>query len=219
MVVSPLFALIRMQLPIVYTFRRCPYAIRARMTLAYAGIRYEHREVLLRDKPAAMLAASAKGTVPVLCLDRRVLDESLDIMMWALAIRDAEGWLDFAGPKAQDMANLVSANDYRFKPHLDGYKYRQEKLHYRTQAEVFLRDLEQRLNTHRWLCAQRLSYADIAVFPFVRQFINVDAGWFTGAGYPRLLAWYEELSRGTLFNGVMHKYKPWQPGDEPVLAN
>lgn len=211
-------------MPVLYTFRRCPYAMRARMALAYAGVVYELREVLLRDKPRAMLDISAKGTVPVLQLaDGRVLDESLDILMWALQRSDPDGWLDFPPLQLTDMAELVRDNDDEFKKHLDLYKYASrypqvDPLQERAAGERFLRTLEKRLAAQPWLFGERICYADVALLPFVRQFVNVDALWFAGAGYMRLQQWLDTLLHDQLFTSVMSKYAPWQPGQDPVYA-
>ncbi|MFT5212167.1 MAG: glutathione S-transferase [Flavobacterium sp.] len=218
--------------PILYTFRRCPYAIRARMGLAYAGIDYEHREVVLKNKPAEMITLSPKGTVPVLshaeqrcldenCLDESCLDESIDILLWALSQRDPEGWMGFNDGQLDEMAKLIKQNDFEFKAHLDHYKYadrfpeyRQQE--YRDRCELFLQILETRLNKHRFLFASRVSYADIAILSFIRQFSKVDEIWFDQSPYLKLKAWLDELTHSPLFLSIMKKYKAWNPGDEPI---
>ncbi len=198
-----------MNLPVLYSFRRCPYAIRARLALHYASIPYEIKEVALRNKPAEMLALSPKGTVPVLHLpDGRVLDQSLDIMRWALAQHDPDGWLNTVS--AETMQTLIDDNDLRFKPLLDRYKYaerhpEQTREAWRAQAlEALLKPLEQRLQAHRYLLGERISLADAALLPFVRQFAQVDKAWWdTASGLPALGAWLTKWTGGDLFQAVM----------------
>ena len=200
-------------LPILYSFRRCPYAIRARMALVVTGVSVELREVLLRDKPLAMLEASAKSTVPVLVLpDGRIIDESLDVMSWALSRRDPEHWL--RGEAAND--RLIQACERNFKPWLDRYKYadrypEQSQGHYRGQAEVFLSDLEGRLSNGGFLTGNSVTFVDVALFPFVRQFAGVDPVWWRSAPYPRLRCWLEAWLASVLFTDAMVKHPPWQP--------
>ncbi len=193
------------------------------MVLRYAGVAYELREVLLRDKPAALLTASAKATVPVLCLpDGCVLEESREIMHWALTQNDPDGWLP------ENLQNhigaWVHANDDEFKMHLDHYKYwerfpQQSQQLYRGQAEVFLQKLEQQLSYSRYLLAEHISLADVAIFPFIRQFAFVDKPWFDRAALPRLRDWLHGFLNAPLFQQVMQKYPPWQAGDKPVLIS
>ena len=210
--------------PVLYSFRRCPYAMRARMALSYSGIRVELREVVLRDMPATLLGCSPKGTVPVLLLkDGRVIDESLDIMRWALAARDPDHWLLVdAATQLADINALIDRNDRYFKQQLDRYKYaerypEQPAVEYRRAGELFLQQLEQRLAGAAWLCAGRMTLADVAIFPFVRQFAFVDKPWFDAAPYPRLQAWLDGLLESALFQGVMQKYPQWHEGDVPTV--
>lgn len=213
-------------LPILYSFRRCPYAIRARLALACAGIRCELREVVLRDKPAQMLAVSAKGTVPVLHVGhdgtqpvaQRVIAESLDIMLWALQQLDPEHWL---GCEERAMA-LIGRNDGEFKWALDRYKYADrypEKTaeEYREMAGPFLRTLDASLQHSAGLVADRSTLADAAIFPFVRQFSMVDPAWFAASGYKALQRWLSDWLASDLFAAVMTKYPPWRPGDAITL--
>ncbi len=212
-----------MPLPILYSFRRCPYAMRARAALISAGIRVELREVLLRDKPAAMLAASPKGSVPVLVLPGgRVLDESWDIMLWALRQHDPQGWLGKDESHVQAALPWVTENDAAFKTNLDGYKYPQRfpaqpQTAYRAAGEDFLQRLEQRLDSAPGLLGDDLSLADIALLPFVRQFAAVDPGWFAAAPYPALRDWLESFTASELFARVMQKFPVWQPGNQPLI--
>ncbi len=204
--------------PILYSYRRCPYAMRARMALRYAGIAVEIREIVLREKPRHMLAVSPKGTVPVLVLpDGKVIDESLDIMAWALSRSDPDGWL------VDDslFRELIMENDGSFKRALDQYKYatrfpEQTAEDCRQQGERFLARLEAMLAEHVYLLTDKLTQADVAIFPFIRQFSMVDADWFVRAPYPRLRQWLAGLLASDLFNDVMQKQTAWQQNDHRV---
>lgn len=200
------------QLPLLYTFRRCPYAMRARMAMLQAGRDFEAVEVSLRDKPASLLALSPKATVPVLQLpDGSVIEESWDIMRWALAEPDAQGWWT----RAQSPANLdlLQRNDGDFKHHLDRWKYPQrypsEAIHpdaHRNRAlEVFLRPLEARLHAAPCLGGATPCAIDLAVFPFVRQFASVDADWFSALDLPSVRSWLNGWLVHPLFTACMHK--------------
>ncbi len=194
--------------PILYSYRRCPYAMRARMALRYAGVAADIREISLRDKPAHMLQVSPKGTVPVLVLaDGKVIDQSLEIMRWSLQQSDPDGWLslDFV-----ETEQLIAENDGSFKQALDKYKYairfpEQSAQAYRRQGEVFLRKLEDNFEKTCFLVKDTISLADIAIFPFVRQFSGVDTAWFESADYPKLKAWLQSLVESELFRRVMEK--------------
>lgn len=189
--------------------------MRARLALAVSGASCELREVKLSAKPQAMLAASPKGTVPVLVLpDGAVIDESLDIMRWALGGSDPEGWLD------RDDPELVAQNDTAFKHALDRYKY-PERYHndpqeHREGGLAFLRDLDARLASGGHLCGERRGLTDAAIFPFVRQFAAVDPAWFDSQPTRHLQRWLDGHLQSRLFAAVMGRYKPWQEGDEPV---
>lgn len=203
--------------PILYSFRRCPYAIRARMALYYSGIACELREVVLKNKPLAMLKASPKGTVPVLLTadDNTVIDESLDIMQWALQQSDPQGWLEY--PLDHE---LVQLNDHEFKMWLDRYKYcdrypEQTQQDYLAKACVFLQQLETAmvLNEHgeAFLMNSKVSALDIAIFPFVRQFAFVDKATFDQLSLPKLHCWTNWFLLSPLFLNVMEKYPMWSP--------
>ncbi|WP_022682423.1 glutathione S-transferase [Sphingobium bisphenolivorans] len=201
--------------PVLYSFRRCPYAMRARMALIASGQRVELREVVLRDKPEAMIAASPKATVPVLVLpEGGVIDESLDIMRWALAGHDPEGWL------SGDDAALITSNDGPFKQHLDRYKYatryRSDPQAHRAEAVRMLMDLEVRLSRNIFLCGDRRMLSDIAIFPFVRQFAATEPDWFAGQPLTRVRAWLDGLVRSALFSRAMLRLPAWREGDTPV---
>ena len=191
----------------LYSFRRCPYAMRARMALRYSGVPVEIVEVSLKAKPAEMLAISPKGTVPVLDADGRVIDESLEIMRWALAQNDPQGWLLDGDSR---IAELIEANDQGFKVDLNRYKYaerypEQPMEVYRAQGAVFLRRLEGLLQDRDYLLADHPSLADIALLPFVRQFAHVDREWFAQTPYPRLQAWLHNFLESDLFTSIMKK--------------
>lgn len=195
-------------LPILYSYRRCPYAIRARMALKYANVSMDIRDIALKEKPEEMLIASPKGTVPVLVLqDGQVLEQSLDIMYWALQQRDIDGWLTVDKPLTQ---RLIAENDGSFKQALDKYKYairfpEQSATVYRAQAEVFLQKLESQLSQSAYLLGDKVSLADVAIFPFIRQFSGVDLAWFEEATYPKLKAWLKQLVDSDLFVDIMQK--------------
>jgi len=201
--------------PILYSFRRCPYAIRARLALAVSHTCCELREVMISAKPDAMLAASPKGTVPVLVLpDGKVIDESLDIMCWVLDGRDPESWLK------RDDPELIARNDGAFKYDLDRYKYPER---YGSDAHVhresglaFLREIDRRLADAGQLCGPTRGLADAAIMPFVRQFAAVDGDWFGRLALPHLKIWLAEHLASALFETVMLRVKPWTPDDAPV---
>lgn len=212
--------------PILYSFRRCPYAIRARMTLHYAGVELEHREVALAHKPKSMLEASAKGTVPVLVLPTgEVLDESLDVMDWALAQHDPDEWR--ASAKSPQTIRFIEANDGPFKHWLDRYKYsdrypERSAEDYCNDAHPYLRALDAALQDKAFLAGDSLGYVDVAVFPFVRQFAGVDQASFTALDLPSLAIWLEHLLDSRVFLDVMEKRPPWNPdadaGDARITA-
>ena len=191
----------------LYSFRRCPYAMRARMALRYSGVPVEIVEVSLKAKPSEMLAISPKGTVPVLDADGRVIDESLEIMRWALAQNDPQGWLLDGDSR---IAELIEANDQGFKVDLNRYKYaerypEQPMEVYRAQGAVFLQRLEGLLQDRDYLLADHPSLADIALLPFVRQFAHVDREWFAQTPFPRLQAWLHDFLESDLFTSIMKK--------------
>ena len=209
-------------LPVLYSFRRCPYAMRARLALAVSGESYELREVVLRDKPAELLAASPKGTVPVLVLpDGTVIDQSLDVMLWALRRNDPQSWLLPPRGSLDAMLALVAGNDGDFKRHLDRYKYPNRypnesaddanafAQHHRAQGAAWLAKLDGML-AEGWLLGARASLADMALLPFARQFAHTDAAWFAAQAWPRLQAWLADFEGSALYAGVMGKHAPWR---------
>lgn len=212
------------QLGALYSFRRCPYAMRARLACALFlnPQSLELREVVLKNKPQELLAISPKATVPVLALNcGTVIDESRDIMLWALEHASDELKSQYLPFHLQlDVDELIDENDGSFKWALDRYKYAdrydESEEHYRQLGEVFLRRLERLLEKQRYLLSAQMSLADIAVFPFVRQFAHVDKKWFEASPYPKLIQWLNELLESKLFNSIMEKYKPWQADNETV---
>jgi glutathione S-transferase len=209
--------------PILYSFRRCPYAMRARMALYVSSQTCELREVLLRDKPLEMIEQSPKATVPVLQLaSGEVLEQSLDIMLWSLKKNDPDGWLEPEIGTFEGMLDLINQCEDDFKGHLDRYKYANryentDPLHHRTEAETFLSKLEMRLADSAYLFGTKPRLADIAIAPFIRQFANTDRDWFDNARYPHLQKWLETFLSTEPFTGIMTKYPVWAAGNEVTL--
>ncbi|MEI6828989.1 MAG: DUF952 domain-containing protein [Synechococcaceae cyanobacterium ELA445] len=216
-------------LPILYSFRRCPYAIRARMAIEASGLLVELREVDLKAKPPELLAASPKGTVPVLVLnDGTVLEESLDVMVWALAQHDPHGWRRLGNDPQrvagqQRMAALIATNDGPLKHHIDRYKYGHrhpgtDPLQHRGGALAILREWNGLVETGGWLLGERPSMADLAVLPFVRQFRLTDPGWFDGLeDLAPLQAWLGRFLASPELAAAMAPQAIWQPGNRPCL--
>ncbi|MFH2135700.1 MAG: glutathione S-transferase [Pseudomonadota bacterium] len=205
-----------MQRPILYSFRRCPYAMRARSALIISGIELDHREVELRDKPAEMLTASPKGSVPVLVLhDGSVIDESWYIMLWALRTQGTHHWLGENECHVTATLPLLQENDGTFKQALDRYKYPERfpehpQRFYREQGETFLQRLETRLAETPYLLGDTFSIADAALLPFIRQFAAVDSAWFSTAPYPKSRAWLTRYTESEMFAKVMQKFPVWK---------
>ncbi len=205
-------------LPVLYSFRRCPYAMRARMALTISRTPVRLREVLLKDKPEDMIAASSKGTVPVLIENGEVIDESFAVMRWALEKNDPEGWLN----EDDAAAPLITEADGPFKHHLDRYKYatRYEDAkpeEHRSEAMKFIDKLETRLENQAYLCGDKRRLADIAIFPFIRQFRIADVVWFDAAPIPKVQKWLSGLMASDLFTSVMRKYPVWKETNEEFL--
>lgn len=209
----------------MYSFRRCPYAMRARLGILFAEMKVELREIVLKNKPAQMLAISPKGTVPVLELaeggsfNRRLIEESREILEWALQQNDPQGLLhtDLVSASA-----LIDRNDNEFKHWLDRYKYADRhpeltQLEYRQQGEVFLQALEHLLAKNRYLLGDSVSVADIGIMPFVRQFAHVDREVFYSLPYPNLQQWLRDWLAHPAFQQAMVKYQTWQEGDDIVV--
>lgn len=205
-----------MVLPILYSFRRCPYAMRARLAIAVSGVEAELREVVLRDKPLELIEVSAKATVPVLVLPNgEVIDESLDITRWALERNDPEYWL------ANVDAEMIAMNDGPFKHALDRYKYPHRYdlpngLEHRDEALTHLRNMNGRLTNAPFLGGNKRDFNDIAIFPFVRQFAATDQAWFDAQPLHALQSWLAELLTSELFASIMHRYPQWKIGDVPT---
>lgn len=204
------------QLPILWSFRRCPYAMRARLAVQSAGLRVELREILLRDKPPAFLQASRSATVPTLELSDRVIDESLDIMIWALTERDSDGLLTM--PK--DAWRLIEETDGPFKAALDHTKYaiRYPDLNpadEREKAAQHIRALDEMLAGRSWLYGDHATLADFAILPFVRQFANIDRAWFEEQPWPHAIRWLDAFLESAAFGRIMLKRAIWSEGDAP----
>ena len=225
-------------IPLLFTYRRCPYAMRARMGLLLAGISFDAHEIVLRDKPAAMLAASPKGTVPVLLLpDGRVLEQSWDIVRWALtqgqASAEVQGWWSRA--QTPENLDLMRCNDGDFKHHLDRYKYPERfapadsadavarrRLEHRKQAvTALLERLEHRLAEQPYLGGAQTCATDIGIFPFVRQFAAVDPVWFDALTFVHVKAWLTGWLQSPLFEACMRKLPSnvRQPFAQPTAAS
>jgi len=199
-------------LPLLYSFRRCPYAIRARLALLASQAVCIIREVKLSAKPVELLAASSKATVPVLVLpDDSVIEQSLEIMRWALKRNDPAGWLD------HETTRLIEDNDGPFKHHLDRAKYPDrhgsDPATHRAACLDMLRSLEDSLVTAPYLCGEVMSITDAAIMPFVRQFAAIDRDWFSAQPLPHIRHWLERLVGSHLFDLAMMRLTPWRSGD------
>lgn len=207
--------------PILYSFRRCPYAMRARMAIYQANIKCELREVVLKDKPESMLLLSKKGTVPVLLTtEKDIIEQSIDVMRWALKINDSDDW--FIEDESQSQY-LIDYNDNEFKHFLDRYKYHigypeHSQEYYRDNAEGFLKIIEKQLSDNEGiaLLGNKISFADIAIFPFIRQFSKVDLDWFQASPYECLKKWTLNIEQSELFQGCMKKHAQWLPEHSPI---
>jgi glutathione S-transferase len=198
--------------PILYSYRRCPYAMRARMALKYAGIELEHREIELRNKPQSMLELSPKGTVPVLCIDHLVLDQSLDIMRWAIEQSDPDGWGNVDDEIAQAW---IEKNDDPFKALLDQYKYPNRHPELDQEAvlsealQLMLLPMEKVLQHCQYLLGSKMTLVDVAILPFIRQFAMVNLERFEQLPIPRVKRWLSQHLESELFDSVMQKHPIW----------
>ena len=231
-----------MSTPILYSFRRCPYAIRARLALLHCGAQYLHREVLLKEKPVQMLQVSGKGTVPVLVLPSgckeatanddkpscHVIDESIDIMHWAMNenpsrhLHNAQQWLTIENMNIDEINALINQNDLEFKSHLDQYKYSDRhpehpQSYYFEQALPYLEKLEHILTHSRYLGGNQFRFPDAAIIPFIRQFSMVEPKRFHSLDLPYLQAWLANGLQSELFINVMFKTAPWHPDSDDGL--
>lgn len=209
--------------PILYSFRRCPYAMRGRLALMVSNRVCELREVVLRDKPQEMLDVSPKGTVPILIdVDGRVLDQSIDIMLWALEQHDPEKWLIPEQGSVAEMLALIAQFDDRFKYHLDRYKYPERypgvdaQVH-RDEGCLYLGKLNAKLSTNKYLYGNNVALADMAIAPFVRQFAHTDKSWFNGQPWPQIQAWLAGFTDSGIYASVMQKYPKWESGNAGVV--
>ncbi len=205
-------------LPILWSFRRCPYAMRARLAIQSSRQPVALQEILLKDKPAPFLAASPKGTVPVLQDGDTIVEESRDVMLWALGRNDPEGWLNM--PDAGH--DLIDECDGPFKAALDHTKYAvrfpdRNEAEEREKAMVFLRKLEDHLSDRPFLMSERRTLADMAILPFVRQFANTDRAWFDAQGLSGVRRWLDDFLGSDRFKSIMTKYPPWQAGQDQVV--
>jgi len=208
--------------PILYSFRRCPYAIRARYTLSLLNLNVEIREVVLKSKPASLLALGGRTSVPQLICDKgERYPESMDIIRWALDnVQSTEGAIQYSLTEERNIAAWLFQTDHRFKFWLDKYKYADRhpdnsEAYYRSQAERFLRRLETCLSKQAFLLGANMSIADVLVFPFIRQFRGVNAAWFDQSNYPAVKQWLAGIMESETFARVMVKLPAWQEGDEP----
>jgi len=208
-------------LPILYSFRRCPYAMRARMAIHISGQKCELREVLLRDKPPSMLEYSAKGTVPVLILqDGKVIDESLDVIDWALNLNDPDDWQ--RSKDKEKTKELIKINDGEFKYHLDRYKYskrydNEDPEFHRKKCLKFIESINNELKNSEYIFDDNISYADIVLLPFIRQFRIADIEWFDSLPYDNLKKWLSSFLDSSLLNSIMKKYDLWKEGDKSIV--
>ena len=208
-------------LPILYSFRRCPYAMRARMAIHISSQKCEIREVLLRDKPPSMLEYSSKGTVPVLVLQSgEVIDESLDVIDWALNLNDPDNW-----QRSKDKENtkeLIKINDGEFKHHLDRYKYskrydNEDPEFHRKKCLSFIEKDNSELQNSKYIFDDEISYIDISLLPFIRQFRIADNEWFDELPYENVKSWLSNFLNSELLKSIMYKYDLWKEGDEVTI--
>ena len=204
-------------IPILYTFRRCPYAIRTRMTLYYSKIPVEIREVRLGNKPKSLLQFSSKGTVPVLILKDKIIDESLEIMKYSLSKNDPNSWIKTDEEPQWKLINLVDKNG-ELKILIDKYKYfdkypEKSQEEYQKEIEIYLNLLENLLKKNKFLTSNEISFVDICLFPFIRQLSKVNRKWFSDS-FNILEEWLIYFEKSDLFNNVMKNYKPYVDGEE-----
>lgn len=209
--------------PILYSFRRCPYAMRARLALYNSNVTVELREVLLKDKPPELLKASNKGTVPVL-IDNKdtIFDESLDIMNWAFLQTNESDWLSCQSLVNSQKEDLIHQNDTEFKHYLDRYKYfdrhpEHPQQYYLEKAQPFLNKLEKILSKQTYLGGSKFRFTDAAIAPFIRQFCMVNQQQFEQLDLPKLQAWLYSFLNSSLLSDVMKKYPVWKEADEAIL--
>ncbi|MCL1127234.1 glutathione S-transferase [Shewanella surugensis] len=213
-----------MALPVLYSLRNCPYAMRARLAIYASGQQVHLRDLVLSNKPAEMLSISAKGTVPVLITtDNLVIDESLSVMLWAFSQTDPDDYLNKTLPNAlADMLSLIGLFDNEFKGHLEQYRcakrYHEPSLiEERQQCERYLADLEWRLSQHQFLMSETPSLVDVALVPFIRQFARVERQWYLHSPYPKLRQWLKTYLQSRMFSKVMAQHPMWLDTKEDVV--
>tara|TARA_Y100001970_G_scaffold294122_1_gene447122 strand:+ start:1160 stop:1798 length:639 start_codon:yes stop_codon:yes gene_type:complete len=203
-----------MTLPILYSFRRCPYAMRARMALILASKKCELREILLKDKPDQMLQVSSKGTVPVLQFPDKVLDESLDIISWAIESSVPNVYI-YTAAEELSSRELIQLFDSKFKHHLDRYKYSSrygvDPLEHREECKVILENLEVEINLNPWIFGKQVSLLDISILPFIRQYKIANPDWFFAQNFTKVIALLNYFEKSDLFAQAMQKFELWDP--------
>jgi glutathione S-transferase len=208
-----------MTLPILYSLRHCPFAMRARLAIFKSKEAVELRDVKLTNKPVAMLSASPKGTVPILVVaPSHVIDESLDVMLWSLGKSDPDNLLC----NLPDLLAFINLYDSEFKPCIERYKaakrYHEANLiDCRQACEVHIQDLEKRLSEHAYIFGEQESLADIAILPFIRQFAKVERQWYVQSSYVNVKRWLNTYLQSSMFNKVMTQYSLWEEGSEVVV--
>ena len=211
--------------PILYSFRRCPYAIRTRMVIKSAKIVVELREIKLKNKPKDFLEISPKGTVPVLITNSgQVLEESLDIIYWALRLNDPNNLLSEYNLSKNEFDELLKKLENEFKPNLDKYKYPNrylgiDKNSYRDKNLNYLFQLDNLLKASKYLNSNHVSLIDYLIFPFIRQFRNVNENWFDCLSFHFLKKWLYDLMQSEDFESIMKKYNIWNSNDIPFYTN
>ncbi len=219
----------KITLPILYSLQNCPYAMRARLALLLAEQTVQIRATTMKDKPSEMLLASPKGTVPVLVIEEdgenktQIIDESLDVMLWALHRNDPENLLYSHNAKAlPEMLKVIEQNDTEFKGNLENYK-RAKRFHgddleaCRLECEAFVQTLEQRLSQHEFMMGATPSLLDYALLPFIRQFSRVNKPVFAQERYTKLRRWLRYHLQSRLFSRAMFKYPLWLDTHEECL--
>jgi len=203
-----------MTLPILYSFRRCPYAMRARMGLILASKKCELREILLKDKPDQMLQVSSKGTVPVLQFPDKVLDESLDIISWAIESPVPNVYI-YNAEEELSSRELIQLFDSKFKYHLDRYKYSSrygvDPLEHREECKVILENLEVKIHPNPWIFGKQVSVLDISILPFIRQYKIANPDWFFAQNFTKVIALLNYFEKSDLFAQAMQKFELWDP--------
>ncbi|WP_194090942.1 glutathione S-transferase [Vibrio hibernica] len=211
-------------LPILYSLRNCPFAMRARMAIYQSQLPVLLRDIVLRDKPAEMLTISPKGTVPVLVTSNgKVIEESLEVMLWTLSESDPDDLLLASAPEMLiNMLSLIHQFDSEFKPCLEAYRaakrYHEPNLvECRQACEQYLSKLENRLTRHSYLMADQESLADLALLPFIRQFARVERQWYLQSPYPKLRQWLDRYLQCKMFSKIMTKHELWLVNRHEVL--